>query len=81
MEHIGWAVTPEHLGDEVRRARMARGLSQEELAERLGVSRMTVSRLERGGPVSLETAVRALSECGCAIAVVPKNARLQVLDE
>lgn len=43
-----------------------------------GVGRMTISRLERGGPVSMGTAVRALAECGAALAVVPKFARIEV---
>jgi transcriptional regulator with XRE-family HTH domain len=35
-------------GDLVRRARVAAGLSQEELAERAGISAHAVSDLERG---------------------------------
>jgi transcriptional regulator with XRE-family HTH domain len=68
------------LGSHVRRARQQKGLRQEELADRLGVTRMTVSRLERGEPVSVDTALRALSECGYAIAVAPKFTRVTVLD-
>jgi HTH-type transcriptional regulator/antitoxin HipB len=68
------------LGAHVRRARQAKGLRQEELADRIGVARMTVSRLERGEPVSVDTALRALSECGYAIAVAPKFTRLAVVD-
>jgi transcriptional regulator with XRE-family HTH domain len=67
-------------GAHVRRARQQKGLRQEELADRLGVTRMTVSRLERGEPVSIDTALRALSECGYAIAVAPKFTRVAVLD-
>lgn len=55
-------------------------MRQDELADRIGVTRMTVSRLERGEAVSLDTALRALSECGHAVAVVPKFTRLAVLD-
>lgn len=68
------------LGERVRRARQEKGLRQDELAERLGVTRMTVSRLERGDPVSVDTTLRALSECGYAIAVAPKFTRVTVLD-
>jgi HTH-type transcriptional regulator / antitoxin HipB len=68
------------LGAHIRRARHARGLRQEELADCIGVTRMTVSRLERGEPVSVDTALRALSECGYAIAVAPKFTRLAVID-
>lgn len=73
-----WAVDPAELGVAVRRARVARGLQQADLAVLLGVSRMTVSRLERGESVSVDTALRALSECGMALAVVPKFARVIV---
>lgn len=37
-------------GDRVRTARMRRRWSQAELAERMGVERRTVSRLEEGSP-------------------------------
>lgn len=68
------------LGERVRRVRQAKGLHQDELADRLGVTRMTISRLERGQSVSVDTALRALSECGYAIAVAPKFTRVAVID-
>jgi transcriptional regulator with XRE-family HTH domain len=69
------------LGEQIRRARLKKGFQQDELADRLGVTRMTVSRLERGQSVSVDTALRALSECGYAIAVAPKFTRVAVLDD
>lgn len=68
------------LGEQIRRARLEKGFQQDELADRLGVTRMTVSRLERGQSVSVDTALRALSECGYAVAVAPKFTRVAVLD-
>jgi HTH-type transcriptional regulator / antitoxin HipB len=68
------------LGERVRRARQGRGFHQDELADRIGVTRMTISRLERGESVSVDTALRALSECGIALALVPKFSRVTVLD-
>jgi HTH-type transcriptional regulator / antitoxin HipB len=38
-----------YLGEEVRRLRADRGLSQQELADRMGVSQSVVARLEAGG--------------------------------
>jgi len=38
-----------HIGEEVRRLRTERGLSQQELAERMGVTQSVVARLEAGG--------------------------------
>ena len=79
-QNLRWAYDARDLGATLRRARRDRDLTQAELAERLGVTRMTVSRLERGESVSMETALRALSECGYALAVVPKFTTLRVED-
>ncbi|EFG74643.1 DNA-binding helix-turn-helix protein [Mycobacterium parascrofulaceum ATCC BAA-614] len=68
------------LGEHLRRARRARGFQQGELADRIGVTRMTISRLERGESVSVDIALRALSECGTALALVPKFSRVMVID-
>lgn len=68
------------LGAQVRRARRHSGLHQDELAHRIGVTRMTISRLERGESVSVDTALRALSQCGIALALVPKFSHVAVLD-
>ncbi len=68
------------LGGRIRVVRRAKGLRQDELADRIGVTRMTISRLERGEAVSVDTALRALSECGYAIAVAPKFTLVKVLD-
>ncbi|GMV27623.1 MAG: hypothetical protein AMXMBFR58_36540 [Phycisphaerae bacterium] len=44
----------EAVGERVRAARLQRGLSQEQLAEKLGITPETVSRYETGGlPLSL----------------------------
>jgi transcriptional regulator with XRE-family HTH domain len=81
MDHMAlWVYDTAELGVRVRRARQEKGFYQEELAERLGVTRMTVSRLERGQPVSVDTAIRALSECGYALVVAPKFTRVVVDD-
>jgi HTH-type transcriptional regulator / antitoxin HipB len=80
MNHAAWAWAhdPQDFGAIVRRARVSRSLQQSELAERIGVSRMTVSRLEHGEAVGLQIAIRALSECGVALVAVPKFSRVQV---
>jgi len=80
MNHVewGWALDSAEFGSAIRRARQGRSLLQADLAARLGVSRMTISRLERGEAVGLETALRALSECGYAVVVAPKFSRVDV---
>jgi transcriptional regulator with XRE-family HTH domain len=62
----------------VSRARKQSSLTQAALAERLGVTRTTVTRLEKGESVSIETVLSALSECGYAVAVVPKFSRVRI---
>ncbi|MBA2532558.1 MAG: helix-turn-helix transcriptional regulator [Nocardioidaceae bacterium] len=56
------------LGETIREARRQIGLSQEGLARRIGVARMTVSRLERGEEVSMSTALDGLNACGLTLA-------------
>jgi transcriptional regulator with XRE-family HTH domain len=45
VPHVAYV---QHLGTGIRKLRKARGLSQDALAEELGVSRSTVLRIERG---------------------------------
>jgi len=79
MKHqVRWAYDAAELGVAIRRVRRDHGLTQAELGDRLGVARMTISRLENGDSVSVETALRALAECGCAMAIAPKFSRLRI---
>jgi len=53
------------LGERIRLARIRRSLSTVVFAERMGVSRMTLSRLEKGDPnIALGTYLRALRILG-----------------
>jgi len=53
------------LGERLRAARLRRRVSQSEMAVRVGVSRTTIARLEKGDPrVNLAVLVRALSVLG-----------------
>ncbi len=49
------------LGNTVRSLRAERGWTQADLAEWLGVHRVTVAKLERGGAVDLPLALRAIA--------------------
>lgn len=53
-------MNPKHVGPRLRDARIAKGLTQEQVATHLGVRMMTISRAERGyslmRPPTLEAA-------------------------
>ncbi|MFC0645009.1 helix-turn-helix domain-containing protein [Cellulomonas phragmiteti] len=66
------------LGDAVRGAREVRGLTQDQLADMIGSSRPTLSRLERGQAVSAGTVLDALARCGYEVVVVPRGAQVSV---
>jgi transcriptional regulator with XRE-family HTH domain len=56
----------------LRQARRAAGVGQQELADRAGTSRPTVSAYEHGRKVpSVDTMQRLLSELGCQLSVEP----------
>lgn len=80
MHHDALLYDTSEFGARIRVLRRTKGLRQDELADRIGVTRMTISRLERGESVSVDTALRALSECGYAVAIAPKFTRVAVLD-
>jgi DNA-binding XRE family transcriptional regulator len=68
------AYDPASLGRAIRALRTARGWTQETLAQWLDVSRPTVIALERGGPVSLVVAMKAIALLGGKIVVTSKDA-------
>lgn len=54
------------LGQQIEIARLARNLTQTEVARSAGISRRTITRLENGGGVSLDTFIRVLRALGLA---------------
>ena len=50
----------DELGARVRHERLRRNLTQQTLAERAGVSRLTVTRVESGAPVTLPSFLSVL---------------------
>lgn len=59
---------PSDIGAMVRAARQARGLNQQELSDRLGVSRWWVNEFERGKSTArLDIVLRALNELGVTL--------------
>jgi HTH-type transcriptional regulator / antitoxin HipB len=72
--------TQRDLGAVIRELREASGENQERFAARIGSSRATVSRLERGEPIGTDTLLTALSRLGHEITVIPRGARIRIED-
>lgn len=72
------AVDAKSLGQSIAEARKEAGLTQQDVATKLGISRGTIVRLERGEPVSTVIAMKAIRAAGRDVALVPRFARLQV---
>lgn len=66
------------LGAAAKGARESAGLSQSELAELISSSRPTLSRLERGVPVTTDVLTKTLARAGYEIYVVPRTAHVRV---
>ncbi|MBU1250032.1 MULTISPECIES: helix-turn-helix domain-containing protein [Microcella] len=66
------------IGSAVREARKLDGRNQVDFAERAGVSRSTVQRLERGDDVSVDALLSALAELGLEAIIVPRGAHVSV---
>lgn len=66
MEQI---TTPRMIGAAIAQARHASGLTQAQLAERAGVSRQLVNRLEMGtaGGIMFDKLLSVLSALGCSL--------------
>lgn len=66
------------LGAAARGARESAGLSQSELAQLVDSSRPTLSRLERGIPVTTDMLAKALAQADYEIYVIPRTAHVRV---
>ena len=77
------ARTGKHTGALIRRARRAAGMTQTELAQRIGVRQATISRLERGeDDTRFSTVLGALSALGLEITIEERgNARAPNLED
>lgn len=65
------------LGRAIRRLRLTRGWTQTDLAEWLGVHRVTVAKIERGGTVDMPVVVRALALLGAMVTVHRRGIELR----
>jgi len=64
FEHHSNDQVRQRVGDRLRAQRRSRGLTQQDLAELAGLSRPTVSTLERGNDVSLDSFLSVLRALG-----------------
>jgi transcriptional regulator with XRE-family HTH domain len=64
------------LGRAVANCRKRRGLTQADLAARIGVDRTTLLSLEAGRTQALERLVRIVAELGYDVALVPRDAEM-----
>lgn len=64
----GWFFA--QIAERVSEARLAKGLSQRELAERCGTTQSAIARLERGGrPPRIDTLLRIAEALDCELIV------------
>ncbi len=68
----------ESLGEFLQEARQERGISQKQMAEKLGFSPVTLSGLENGKNVSASKIELYLQRLGYRMVVVPKSATVEV---
>ena len=72
------AYSREDVGAFLKEARRERGISQKQMAAKLGFSPVTLSALETGKNVSTEKVERYLQMLGFRIVILPKTASIEV---
>lgn len=65
-----------HIGEAIKAARKERNLTQNQLAELMGVKKAQVSRIERGCNPTLNTITRAFSALGMAVTLICGNVKI-----
>lgn len=71
---------PDAVSDAVAACRKGAGLTQAQLAQRLRINRTTVIDMEAGRSGALRRAAEALSILGYDLVVVPRSARVTVVE-
>ena len=72
------AYSYEDIGQFLREARRVRGITQAQMAKKLGFSTVTLSALETGKNVSSAKVERYLQMLGYRMVIVPKTAQVEV---
>lgn len=63
----------ENIGLMVRNERLRKGLTQEELGERVGVGKAQISKIESGKGLTIKTVTKVLDALGMSASVVLQN--------
>lgn len=66
----------ENIGLMIRNERLRKGLTQEELGERVGVGKAQISKIERGKGLTIKTVTKVLDALGMSASVVLKGEQL-----
>lgn len=68
-EAVAEEIRAYHIGEAIKAARKERNLTQDQLAELMGVKKAQVSRIERGMNPTLNTITRAFRALGMAVSL------------
>ena len=67
------AIQSYHIGEAIKEARKERNMTQDQLAELMGVKKAQVSRIERGCNPTINTIARAFKALGIAASLTFEN--------
>lgn len=72
------AIQSYHIGEAIKAARKERNMTQDQLAELMGVKKAQVSRIERGYNPTLKTVARAFNALGMAVSLTCGNMQINL---
>ena len=70
------AIQSYHIGEAIKAARKERNMTQDQLAELMGVKKAQVSRIERGCNPTINTITRAFNALGMAVSLTYGDTRI-----
>lgn len=68
-----------HIGEAIKTARKERNMTQDQLAELMGVKKAQVSRIERGYNPTLNTITRAFNALGMTVSLTCGNMKIALV--
>ena len=70
------AIQSYHIGEAIKAARQERNMTQDQLAELMGVKKAQVSRIERGANPTINTIIRAFHALGMTVSLTCGNMQI-----